>query len=443
MLGSRITHKTALTSITALAVFASLALFSEKPAAACGGCFHEQGENNTVITDHRMAFSISMQQTTLYDQIRYQGNPTSFAWVLPIKGTATVGVSSDAVFQTLDPATGVQVFAPPKNCPPPPFCPGNVDAGAGGGSLGADASSSGGGVDVLASETVGPYETVQLHSSDPTALQTWLAQHGYSIPSDVAPIVTAYINDGFDFLAVKLVPNAGISAMKPIRVTTPGASVQLPLRMVAAGAGANIGITLWVIGDGRWEAQNFPNFTIGADELVWDWGTNSSNYATLRAQKNTASGGAAWQSESSQSLSTQQLSTAIRFASRGYDPTTQTQRDDYAPSPSSSGDAGAGEGGASDGGAPMDADAAFMADMVALFGNDPVGQIRITRMRSDLPKASLANDLVLQAAADQSDLPTVLQVTQESGQPSVPCTTTNARSRAKRRAIKRRRKRTR
>jgi hypothetical protein len=99
---------------------------------------------------------------------------------------------------------------------------------------------------------------------------------------------------------------------------------------------------------------------------------------------------------------------------------TGMQRDDYAPSPSSSGDAGAGEGGASDAGPPVDADAAFMADMVALFGNDPVGQIRITRMRSDLPKASLANDLILQAAADQSDLPTVLQVTQENGQPLCP-----------------------
>jgi hypothetical protein len=262
----------------------------------------------------------------------------------------------------------------------------------------------------------------QLHSSDPQALQTWLAQHGYSIPADVAPIVTAYINDGFDFLAVKLIPNVGVSAMKPIRVTTPGASVQLPLRMVAAGTGASVGITLWVLGDGRWEAQNFPNYTITADELVWDWTTNASNYATLRAQKNTASGGAAWQSESSQDLNTQQLSTAIRFASKGYDPTTGMQRDDYAPSsPAPASDGGADEGGTSaDAGAPLDADAAFMADMQALFGNDPVGQIRITRMRSDLPKASLANDLILRAATDQSDLPTVLQVTQESGQPLCP-----------------------
>jgi hypothetical protein len=41
-------------------------------AKACGGCFHEPQpptQIGTVVTDHRMIFSISSLQTTLYDEI--------------------------------------------------------------------------------------------------------------------------------------------------------------------------------------------------------------------------------------------------------------------------------------------------------------------------------------------------------------------------------------
>ena len=41
--------------------------------------------------------------------------------------------------------------------------------------------------------------------------------------------------------------------MRPIRVTTQGASLALPLRMAAVGTGATVGITLWVVSDGRYE----------------------------------------------------------------------------------------------------------------------------------------------------------------------------------------------
>src|SRR6185369_10289566 len=107
---------------------------------------------------------LSTQQTTLYDQITYSGDPSSFAWVLPIKGVATVGLSSDALFQNLGADTQVTISAPQINCAPPPYC-GN---GAGGsGSFTTTASSSSGGmgdVNVISQEVVGPYETVQLMS---------------------------------------------------------------------------------------------------------------------------------------------------------------------------------------------------------------------------------------------------------------------------------------
>src|SRR4051812_47477010 len=89
---------------------------AEREAAACGGCFVQQQEN-TQVTGHEMILSISKTQTTLWDQIKYSGNPSSFAWVLPVKGTVELGVSSDALFQNLAVETQVTVESPQIQCP--------------------------------------------------------------------------------------------------------------------------------------------------------------------------------------------------------------------------------------------------------------------------------------------------------------------------------------
>jgi hypothetical protein len=73
---------------------AALCWMQPSDADACGGCFVPP-EENTQVTGHRMLLSVGMAQTTLYDQIEYTGDPSEFAWVLPIKGQATLGVSSD------------------------------------------------------------------------------------------------------------------------------------------------------------------------------------------------------------------------------------------------------------------------------------------------------------------------------------------------------------
>jgi len=51
---------------------------AERPANACGGCFNirSAGTESSVVTDHRMAFSVTTRQTVLWDQIKYAGNPS-------------------------------------------------------------------------------------------------------------------------------------------------------------------------------------------------------------------------------------------------------------------------------------------------------------------------------------------------------------------------------
>lgn len=388
-------HRTLTSLSIAFALAASISV--ARDASACGACFAPPNEN-TVVSGHRMVLALSSQQTTLYDQIRYSGDPSSFAWVLPVHGLVTIGLSAELMFQTLDTDTSVVVEPPAYTCPsPPPGCyppMGAADAGA-------LMDASGGGVTVTSQQTVGPYETVQLSSSDPTALATWLTDHGYAIPADMQPVIAAYVNEGFDFLALKLVPGKGIEAMRPVRVTTPGAAPTLPLRMVAGGTGASVPITLWVVAEGAYETTNFPTFRIDRTELVWDWSAMSSNYASLRQTGYQATNGEGWLEESSIAFSPyafqSEVSSYVQMGNHDYD--------DEAADP--------------DGGSAA-ALANLQADLDTLFAGMQPTSVRVTRLRAELPRAALGVDLGLAAAADQTELARYVQVTNGVGTPPCP-----------------------
>jgi MYXO-CTERM domain-containing protein len=351
-----------------------------------------------------MIFAVSPQQTTLYDEIEYQGDPTSFAWVLPIHGVVTVGLSSDALFQALDQATQTTIVAP--TLPPCPSCGCNQSTPGFATSGSTSGGSSSGNVTVLAQQVVGPYDTVQLQSTDPMALSTWLGANGFSIPTNVQPIIAQYVKEGFNFLALRLAPGQGVQAMRPVSVTTPGAGLSLPLRMVAVGTGATVGVTLWVVATGRYQPANFQSFTIAASELTWDWKTNISNYTTVRASKEAALNSAGWQIESSLALSPYQIENIVLAR----DATV-----DYPPPPAV--DAGAGDGGLP--GAGLTPTAVRQQDLATCFPGG-ASSVRITRMRADLSQAALANDLVLQSATDQSVLSNQLDVTMSMNGPVCP-----------------------
>ncbi|MEO7111386.1 MAG: DUF2330 domain-containing protein, partial [Polyangiaceae bacterium] len=108
----------------AMSAFAAITAMGERDAAACGGCFHPPTQTASDITDERMLLAASQTQTTLYDQIRYSGSPSSFAWVLPIHGTVDVGLSADVLFDSIDAITATQIQSPPyPACPgPPSYC---------------------------------------------------------------------------------------------------------------------------------------------------------------------------------------------------------------------------------------------------------------------------------------------------------------------------------
>ena len=266
-------------------------------ARACGACFHAGTDTSTsFVTDHRMVVSISPQQTVLWDQVKYTGNPSEFAWVLPVRDGTRVELARNEWIETLDQATSVSVQGPDL------FCGGGGSGvGCGSSDMSATAGSGGyandGNVQIVDQKVVGPYETVIVRSSSGEAIHEWLRINGFPVADSIAPILASYTKQGFDFLALKLRPQTGTQAMRPVRVVMPGAGATLPLRMVAGGIGAKVGLTLFVISEARHQAKNAPNAVVDRSRLAWDMATSRSNYRELAEQALAETGGRGWLTE--------------------------------------------------------------------------------------------------------------------------------------------------
>lgn len=282
--------KKTLLTLTALT---ACVLADVRPADACGGCFSPPTER-TVVTDHRMALSISTNQTVLWDQIRYSGDPAEFAWVLPVRQGAAIELANDEFFTALDQSSQPTVYGPNT-------FGGNAGCGLTGcseSSTSAEAAGAPGSVQVLKQSVIGPYETVTLRATDEDALTKWLTTHSFAIPKEIEPTIAAYVSEKFDFIALRLRPQCNERAMRPVRVITPGADPTLPLRMVAAGVGPRVGITLWVIAEGKYEPQNFASEILDDEKLRWNRVQFKSNYEELSQEIMAKANGRTWHLES-------------------------------------------------------------------------------------------------------------------------------------------------
>lgn len=301
----------------------AVALLRPSTAEACGGCFHPEDqppEQASVVVAHRMALAVSPRETVLWDQVQYAGSPAEFAWLLPVRPGARIELGTDAWFEALDAATGVRVTAPLVRCATTSTQ--SVDEGVHDGRMhcqmapamaagcSADEGALSGAVteevidivdlppekppvEVVHHGSVGPYETVTLRSEESEEVTTWLSDHGFAIDELMAPVLEGYVEEGFDFIALRLLPAVGVQQMRPVRVVQPGAVTTLPLRMVAAGTGPEVAMTLFVIGEGRWTTESFPSADAPSD-LTWDFADNRSDYAEKRALELADDGGRGW-----------------------------------------------------------------------------------------------------------------------------------------------------
>jgi hypothetical protein len=318
---------------------------------------------------------VSTEQTTLWDQVQYSGAPGDFVWVLPTPAPASIEVSTTSFLDWLEHTTSPVVYPPPRA--------GADGSGGCGASTAAVPTFMGGTEDqvtVYHSGQVGPYDTATIGSDNPAALQTWLTDHGYAVPTSIQPIIAWYVQQKWVFSALRLMPGADVSQMVPVRVTFPGQVASFPLRMVAAGAAQPVGITLWIIADQRYAAASaqknsadaatgYDTVTLDDSLLRWSSVTGLSNYRDVFTQTIASHGGRAFVCEYAQPF-------------------------------------------------PTTIDAANAGDVaVALTGQSP--SVTLTRLRTEINPALLTDDLSLLPAPSNAPVSNLhyLSTTQLTDQP--------------------------
>jgi Uncharacterized protein conserved in bacteria (DUF2330) len=206
--------------------------------------------------------------------IKYAGPAQKFAWVIPVPGRPTVGVSSSTVFRRLDAATApeywVEVTVEGTCKPPAP-----PDAGADSGSDVAP-----GGLDAAPAPikidegSVGPYDYVNIavdpSLGDPVRLATdWLTKSGYGRSSLDATVLGPYLKDGLHLLAFKLAAGADVGEIRPVVLTYESKVPTIPIRPTAVAARDGMGIQVWVFGPSQAVPENYKSLVLDDARLDW------------------------------------------------------------------------------------------------------------------------------------------------------------------------------
>lgn len=283
---------------------ASLVLLvsSPRPAEACG-CFSPpvpdptSGEEFAVNQEaEQIIFEVPGDGTvTAHVLIRYQGDPASFAWIVPTPTVPVLGLSETHVFTLLENQTGPEVqntgqrnLCPRagffcryhRACPPPPVCdPDGMGVPDGGASFqdasaGADAGVGGGGpppgVEVIDRQTIGAYDTITFGAGDIMAAIGWLQTEGFIVNDTMAPFMQPYADAGMVFVASRLVPGADLDEIRPLRMTYDADMPMIPLRLTAVGTQPHLTVTTYIYGETAFEPDGHPVIDVPTERLGAD-----------------------------------------------------------------------------------------------------------------------------------------------------------------------------
>ena len=270
----------------------SLALISLYAAQshACGGFFCSNVPMNQA-AERILFVKRDDGKMTTHVQIQYSGEKTDFAWILPVPSVPELGVSHNGIFQQLQFATQptFQLEWEESDCPlffPPVFRAEDAVATA---APGAD------GVQVIAEQRVGPYDTAIIASDDPAAMIDWLVTNGYQLGNLGADLLQPYTYGGFFFLALRLAPDRDVGDLQPIAMTYDADMPGIPIKLTAIAAEPDMGVLVWVLGQNRAIPENYLHVQI--NEASIDWLSGGGNYDQVVTEAANEAGGQAFATE--------------------------------------------------------------------------------------------------------------------------------------------------
>jgi hypothetical protein len=144
-------------------------------------------------------------------------------------------------------------------------------------------------ISILDRKLVGIFETTTIASPDAKALQTWLSENGFAMPTNAEPVIASYVKDRWVFVATKIrrdQPDNETSTPHPLSFTFKTDKPVYPMRLTGVDNGP-LSVELYVFGPARAKAQHFkvesctrPNI---AHPLLHKWVGDSATATKLTA----------------------------------------------------------------------------------------------------------------------------------------------------------------
>lgn len=266
-------------SITSVLLTAIVAVATWAGRAEACGCFAPPDPTVPVVqAGERILFATANGQVTAHIQIQYAGDAKDFGWLLPVPSVPTLKVGTEELFTQLIATTQPRYFVQVRatgNCSG--LFPGVGFANAAPSARGVeDSEFGGGGSPLVIQSSIGPYDYAVLKADDKTAMLKWLADNRYFIPVGTEDVVGPYIRPGAFFLALKLQSGKSAGDIQPVVLQYPSDLPMIPIILTSVAAQPNMGIQVWMLGNGRAIPRNYRHVVLNDSQL--DWFNSAQNY---------------------------------------------------------------------------------------------------------------------------------------------------------------------
>ena len=272
-----------LSSAAALVATLGVALSSQN-AEACG-CFAPPDPTVPIVqAGERILFSVENGIVNAHIQIQYAGDAKDFGWLLPLPSVPTLKLGTEELFTQLINVTQPRYFVntvTTGTCGSPfgrnagLAFPASVNDSAGG----AEGSSS----PLVTQSSIGPYDYAVLRADSKTEMLNWLTNNSYFIPVGTEDTVGPYIRPGAYFLALKLKSGKSAGDIQPVVLEYPSDLPMIPIILTSVAAQPNMGIQVWMLGNGRAIPRNYNHVVINDSQVDWLGRAQNYNDVVIRA----------------------------------------------------------------------------------------------------------------------------------------------------------------
>jgi hypothetical protein len=285
-------------------------------AFACGGTFCDAPPDPTAPstmrvdqTEERILFSVEDNgEVEVHVQVSYRGAASNFAWLVPVPGVPELETTSTALFDALEGPTRPSWNLTQRRdgvCKPPRQTRSKGD------DTDTDVvdddmdvvfdESSEPTVDVVSSDSVGPYDTVVLQATSAEDLIAWLQDNDFAVPNDATERMRPYVDAGAYIVALRLSNGSDAGDIVPLSFRYSSDSPQIPIQLTGVAADPDMRLHVWVLGAHRAVPESYLHVQV--NPFAVNWWTNGADYDGVISRAADEAGGQGFATDAAMSTS--------------------------------------------------------------------------------------------------------------------------------------------